>query len=376
MTQAAGPAKREVPLLDLRAQWKSIREEALRRVVQVLDEQSCVLGPAVTELEKLVAAYTRTPHAVGCASGTDAILLGLRALGVGAGEEVVTTPFTFFATAGAIVNAKGRPVFVDIERDSFNVDARQVEAAVTPRTRVLLPVHLYGQCADMDAILAIAKRRGLAVLEDAAQSLGAADRDRPAGSMGDLGAFSFYPTKNLGGVGDGGMMVTRDEKLAERLRLLRAHGGKQRYFHDEVGWNSRLDSIQAAVLAVKLPLLDAWSDARRRNAKYYDEALADVPGVRTPPVGAGKRHIYNQYVLRCERRDELQKHLGARGVGSAIYYPLSLHEQACFADLGYRKGQFPESERACRENLSIPVHPELSEADRDHVAASIRAFYR
>jgi dTDP-4-amino-4,6-dideoxygalactose transaminase len=372
----SGAVRREVPLLDLRTQWKSVREEALRRVVAVLDEQSCVLGPAVTELEKLVAAYVGVPHAVGCASGTDALLLGLRALGVGAGEEVVTSPFTFFATAGAVVNAKGRPVFVDIERDSFNVDPRQVEAAVTPRTRVLLPVHLYGQCADMDALLDIAKRRGLGVLEDAAQSLGAADRGRPAGSMGDVGAYSFYPTKNLGGVGDGGMMVTRDEKVAERLRLLRAHGGKQRYFHDEVGWNSRLDSVQAAVLAVKLPLLDAWSEARRANARYYDEVLAGVPGVRTPPVGPGKRHIYNQYVLRCERRDELQKHLAARGVGTAIYYPLSLHEQVCFADLGYRKGQFPESERACRENLSIPVHPELSEADREHVAASVRSFYR
>ena len=375
MTQNPG-ARREVPLLDLRTQWKSVREEALRRVVQVLDEQSCVLGPAVTELEKLVASYCKVPYAVGCASGTDAILLGLRVLGVGAGEEVVTSPFTFFATAGAVVNAKGRPVFVDIERDSFTLDPKQVEAAVTPRTTVRRPVHLYGQCADMDALNAIAKKRGLGVLEDAAQSLGASDRDRPAGSMGDVGAFSFYPTKNLGGVGDGGMMVARDEKVAERLRLLRAHGGKQRYFHDEVGWNSRLDSVQAAVLAVKLPLLDAWSDARRKNAKYYDETLAGIDGVRTPPVGAGKKHIYNQYVLRCERRDELQKHLAERGVGTAIYYPLSLHEQVCFADLGYKRGQFPESERACRENLSIPVHPELSEADREHVAASIRGFYR
>jgi dTDP-4-amino-4,6-dideoxygalactose transaminase len=222
---------------------------------------------------------------------------------------------------------------------------------------------------------AVAARHGLRVLEDAAQSLGAEDKGRRAGSMGDIGAFSFYPSKNLGGVGDGGMMVARDAAVAERLRTLRAHGGKMRYFHDEVGWNSRLDSVQAAVLAVKLPLLDKWSAARQRNARFYDEAFAGIGGVRTPPVLPGKRHIYNQYVLRADRRDDLQKWLQERGVGTAIYYPLSLHEQKCFADLGCRPGQFPESERACRENLSIPVHPELTEAERDHVATSIRAFY-
>lgn len=375
MTHGTG-ARMEVPLLDLKRQWKTLREEALRRVTQVLDEQSCVLGPAVTELEKLVAAHTRVPYAVGCASGTDALLVGLRALGVGAGEEVVTSPFTFFATAGAIVNAKGRPVFVDIERDSFNVAAPAIASAITPRTRVVLPVHLYGQCADMDPILALCRSRGVAVLEDAAQSLGAEDHGRRAGSMGDIGAFSFYPSKNLGGVGDGGMMVTRDAALDARLRTLRAHGGQRRYFHDEVGWNSRLDSLQAAVLAVKLPLLDGWSEARRRNARFYDEALAGIDGVRTPPVGAGRHHIYNQYVLRCARRDELQAFLTSRGVGTAIYYPLSLHEQKCFADLGYRKGQFPEAERACLENLSIPVHPELTDAERNYVVEQIRAFHR
>ncbi|MCE9637859.1 MAG: DegT/DnrJ/EryC1/StrS family aminotransferase, partial [Planctomycetes bacterium] len=299
----------------------------------------------------------------------------LRALGVGRGEEVVTTPYTFFASAGAIVNARGRPVFVDIEYGTFNIDAKQIEAAITPRTRVIEPVHLYGQCADMDAINAIAKKHGASVIEDAAQSLGAEDKGRRAGSMGDIGAFSFYPSKNLGGVGDGGMMVTRDAATAERLKTLRAHGGKMRYFHDEVGWNSRLDSLQAAVLNVKLPLLDAWSDARRRNAEYLDRALAGVDGVRTPPVGAGKRHIYNQYVIRAARRDELQKHLQERGIGTSIYYPLSLHEQKCFEDLGYKPGRFPESERACKENLSIPVHPELTEGERDHVVSAIRKFY-
>lgn len=374
-SQAPATTKMNVPLLDLKRQWQTIREEALRRVTQVLDEQSCILGPAVADLEKGIAAYTGVPHAVGCASGTDALLLGLRALGVGAGEEVITSPYTFFATAGATVNAKGRPVFVDIEHDSFNLDVRQIESVVTPRTRVIMPVHLYGQCADMDAINAIAKKHGLKVLEDAAQSLGAEDKGRRAGSMGDIGAFSFYPSKNLGGVGDGGMMSCRDADLAERLKSLRTHGGKKRYYHDEVGWNSRLDSLQAAVLSVKLPLLDRWSAARQANAAFYDRALAGIDGVKTPPVGAGKRHIYNQYILRVAKRDELMKFLADRGVGTAIYYPLSLHEQVCFKDLGYKQGQFPESEKACKENLSIPVHPEMTDAERAWVVESIRAFY-
>lgn len=370
-----GDVKMEVPLLDLKRQWRQVREEALRRVTQVLDEQSCILGPAVADLEKGVAAYCGAQHAVGCASGTDALLLALRALDVGKGEEVVTTPYTFFATAGAIVNAKGRPVFVDIDPASFNIDVRQAEAAVTPRTRAIVPVHLYGQCADMDAVMAVAKRHSLGVLEDAAQSLGAEDKGRRAGTMGHIGAFSFYPSKNLGGVGDGGMMVTQDAAIAERLKSLRTHGGKKRYYHDEVGWNSRLDSLQAAVLAVKLPLLEGWSEARIRNARFYDQALAGVDGLVTPPVGEGKRHIYNQYVVRSDRRDALQKHLQERGIGTAIYYPLSLHEQKCFADLGYKPGQFPESERACRENLSIPVNPELSQSELEYVATTIRKFY-
>lgn len=365
----------QVPLLDLKRQWKTIREKALANVTQVLDDQACILGPRVAAFEKAVAAYVGVPHAIGCASGTDAILVGLRALGVGHGEEVITTPYTFFASAGAVVNAKGRPVFVDIERDSFNIDARQIEAAITPKTRVIQPVHLYGQCADMDAINAIAKKHGVAVLEDAAQSLGAEDKGRRAGSMGDIGAFSFYPSKNLGGVGDGGMMCTRDAKLDTRLRALRTHGGVNRYFHDEVGWNSRLDALQVAVLEVKLPLLDAWSDARARNARFYDEALMGVPGLVTPRVMPGKRHIYNQYMIRCEKRDQLQEFLTKAGVGTAVYYPLSLHEQKCFADLGYKQGQFPESERACKENLSIPVNPELTDDERNYVVEKIREFY-
>jgi dTDP-4-amino-4,6-dideoxygalactose transaminase len=365
----------QVPLLDLKRQWRAIREQALANVTQVLDDQACVLGPRVAAFEKAVAAYCGVPHAIGCASGTDAILIGLRVLGVEKGEEVITSPFTFFASAGAVVNAKGKPVFVDIERDTFNIDARQIDAAITPRTRVIQPVHLYGQCADMDAIDAIAKKRGLAVLEDAAQSLGAQDKGRRAGSMGDVGAYSFYPSKNLGGVGDGGMMVTRDAALEARLRSLRTHGGVNRYFHDEVGWNSRLDALQVAVLEVKLPLLDRWSEARATNARFYDEALLGVAGVVTPKALPGKRHIYNQYVLRCERRDQLMDFLAKAGIGTAIYYPLSLHEQKCFADLGCRKGQFPESERACAENLSIPVHPEMTDGERSYVVEKVREFY-
>ena len=365
----------QVPLLDLKRQWQGLRADALARVTEVLDQQACILGPHVKRFEEQVAEYSGVPHAVGCASGTDAILLALRALDVHAGEEVVTTPYTFFATAGAVVNAKGRPVFVDIEPDSFNIDPAQIEDAVTERTRVLLPVHLFGQCADMDPINAIAAKHGLGVIEDAAQAIGAEDKGRRSGAMGDIGTFSFYPSKNLGGVGDGGMMATRDDALAERLRGLRTHGGKKRYYHTEVGWNSRLDAVQAAVLEIKLARLDEWTAGRQANAAYYDEALGDVDGLRTPPVGPGKRHIYNQYVLRCERRDELKDFLKERGVGSAIYYPLSLHEQTCFADLGYKRGQFPESERAADETLSIPVNPDLREDERAYVAEQVRAFY-
>ncbi len=365
----------QVPLLDLRRQLKSYREDALAAITQVVDEQSCVLGPHVQQFEADIAAYCRVPHVVGCASGTDAILLALRALGVSDGEEVVTTPYTFFATAGAIVNARGRPVFVDIERDSFNIDASLVADALPTRTRVLLPVHLYGQCADMDGINALADANGLGVIEDAAQALGAEDRGRRAGAMGDIGTFSFYPSKNLGGFGDGGVMSTRDAALDARLRALRNHGGSRRYFHDEVGWNSRLDAVQAAVLGVKLKLLEGWTKGRRQNAAYYDEALSDLDGLTTPPVGEGKRHIYNQYIVRSERRDELLTYLREKGVGCAIYYPLSLHLQPCFEALGYREGQFPEAEEASKTTLSIPINPDLTSAERDFVVETIRAFH-
>jgi dTDP-4-amino-4,6-dideoxygalactose transaminase len=379
----------QVPLLDLKRQWKTIREEALAHVLDVLDTQMCVLGPRVAGFETAIADYCNAKHAVGCASGTDAILLGLRSLGVGAGEEVITTPYSFFATAGAIVNAKGRPVFVDVDPVSFNIDPAQIEAAVTPNSRVIEPVHIFGQCADMDPLLAVAEKHGLGVLEDAAQAIGAEDKGRRAGSMGNIGTFSFYPSKNLGGVGDGGMMTTNDDDCAADLRSLRAHGGAlkfvheqsdahggaRRYVHQQVGWNSRLDALQVAVLEVKLPLLEGWTEARRAHARYYDEALAGIDGLRTPKELPGKRHIYNQYTVLADRRDDLKAFLGEKGIGAAIYYPRPLHLQECFTDLGYKRGRLPVSERLCEENLSIPVFPEMTEAERDHVATCIREFY-
>ena len=365
----------QVPLLDLRRQLATYRDDAMAAIARVVDEQACILGPHVKRFEDLVAEYCAAPHAIGCASGTDAILLALRALNVSDGEEVITTPYTFFATAGATVNARGRPVFVDIDPVSYNLDPALIEDAITDHTRVVMPVHLYGQCADMDAISDVASHHGLAVVEDAAQALGAEDNGRRAGTMGDIGTFSFYPSKNLGGFGDAGMLTTRDDALATRLRSLRTHGGSRQYFHDEVGWNSRLDALQAVVLEVKLRLLDGWTEGRQANARFYDEAFAGIDGLTPPAVGAGKRHIYNQYILRTERRDELREHLAERGVGSAIYYPLALHLQPCFANLGYLEGQFPESERASQETVSIPVNPDLREDERAYVAEAVRTFF-
>ena len=372
----------QVPLLDLTGQYHVIADAVQEAVKTVIEEQRFILGPTVDRFEAEIAEYLGVEHAVGCASGTDALLLGLRALGVERGEEVVTSPFTFFATAGAIHNAGGRAVFADIDPATFNLDPAAAEAAVTERTRVVVPVHLFGQMAEMEAFRTLGDRRGVAVLEDAAQAIGARRRLQDGrwittGTLGDACAFSFFPTKNLGAFGDAGMTVTPHEAIAERLRKLRVHGGRQMYHHEEVGYNSRLDALQAAVLSAKLPHLAGWSAARREHARFYDEALAGVEGVSTPAVLAGNESIYNQYTLRVHggRRDELTAFLRGRGVGSSVYYPVPLHLQECFAYLGYRRGQFPESERAAAEVLSIPVFPELSAAQREHVAASIRAFF-
>ncbi|HET7462660.1 MAG TPA: DegT/DnrJ/EryC1/StrS family aminotransferase [Longimicrobium sp.] len=370
-----------VPLLDLKEQYRAIAADVMAAVTQVIEDQRFILGPVVDEFEHQVQAMLGVKHAVGNASGTDAILLALRAFDC-PGAEVVTTPFTFFATAGTIHNVGARPVFADIDADTFNLSPEAAEAAITERTRAVIPVHLFGQMADMPAFRALGDRRGVTIIEDAAQAIGARQRTEggewiTTGTLGDACTFSFFPTKNLGAYGDAGMTVTNDDATAERLRKLRVHGGRQMYHHEEVGYNSRLDALQAAVLAAKLPHLAGWSAARRAHAEFYDQALAGIDGVVAPPVRPGNETIVNQYTLRVPdgKRDALREHLTAHGVGSAVYYPVPLHLQECFAYLGYREGQFPESERACREVLSIPVYPELTHDQLAYVADTIRAFF-
>jgi dTDP-4-amino-4,6-dideoxygalactose transaminase len=371
----------QVPLLDLKQQHAALREELRAALERVLDSQQFVMGEDVRLLEAELARYTGARHAVGCGSGSDALLLALLALDVREGAEVVTTPFTFFATAGAVVRAGARPVFVDIEPRTYNIDPAGVAEALTERTRAVIPVHLYGQVAEMDEMLSAARKRGVRVIEDAAQAIGASDAaGRAAGAVGDAGCFSFYPTKNLGAAGEAGLVTTNDDATAERLRRLRVHGGATEYHHDEVGFNSRLDTFQAAVLRVKLPHLDGWSDARRERAAVYTRLLegAGLDEFVTPPlVLPGARHIFHQYVVRVPggRRDALLEHLKANGVGTKVYYPVPLHLQPCFAGLGYKEGDFPESERAARETLALPMFPELTRAQQEHVVETLRRFF-
>ncbi|MHC4925308.1 MAG: DegT/DnrJ/EryC1/StrS family aminotransferase, partial [Planctomycetota bacterium] len=344
-----------VPLLDLKRAWPEMREEVLAELADVFDDCDFILGKRTAALEEEIAAVCHAPHAAACNSGTDALLLGLLALGCEPGSEVVTSPFTFFATGGAAWNRGTRLVFADIEEDSFNLDPAAAAAAVTSKTRCIIPVHLFGRCADMTAIMGVAAEHGVPVLEDAAQSLGAEHRGRRAGEMGDATAISFYPSKNLGGPGDGGMFVTRDAEVDERFRQARNHGQTERYYHAFVGTNSRMDGVQAAVLRIRLKRLEAWTEARIRHAARYEEALAGVDGLRTPGPDPDGRHVFNQYTIRCDRRDDLQAHLREAGIGCAVYYPLPLHLQPCFESLGGKEGQFPVAEKACREVLSIPV---------------------
>ena len=343
----------------------------------LIDSQLFILGAPVEKLEQECAALSHTKYAVGCASGTDALLLALRALDVGPGDEVVTTPFTFFATAGTIHNVGAKPVFVDIDPDTYNILPEAAAAARTSKTKAVVPVDLFGQMAPIERVMTA--MRGVPVIEDAAQTIGARrsiDGEwRMAGEVATIGTFSFFPSKNLGAFGDGGMMVTQDEALATRLKRLRMHGGAKMYFHDEVGFNSRLDALQAAILSAKLPHLAAWSARRRANAAYYDQALQGVDGVVTPTVDPANESIFNQYTIRADRRDALQAFLKEKGIGNAIYYPLPLHLQPCFAYLGYRRGACPESERAANEVLSLPVYPELTRAQQDEVVSAVRAFY-
>jgi dTDP-4-amino-4,6-dideoxygalactose transaminase len=372
-----------VPLLDLRAQHATIRDETVAAVMRIVDAQTFILGDAVVELERAVAELSHTKHAIGCANGTDAILLAMRALDIGRGDEVITTPFTFFATAGTIHNVGATPVFVDIDADTFNILPAAAAAARTSRTKAVIPVDLFGQMAAVEQVAALC--RGLPVIEDAAQSIGARrmvdGESRMAGEIATIGTLSFFPSKNLGGFGDGGMMVTQDDAIAERLRRLRVHGGAKQYFHDEVGYNSRLDALQAAVLSAKLPHLAGWSAKRRENAAYYDAAFAHLArqgAITTPVVVPENESIFNQYTLRVGggRRDALQGFLKDRGIGTSIYYPLPLHLQPCFAYLGYKQGQLPESERAAKEVLSLPIFPELTRGQLDEVVAGVQAFFK
>ncbi len=367
-----------VPLLDLRAQHARIRDNVVSAMLQVVEDQAFILGKPVVEFEKEIAALSHTRFAIGCANGTDALLLALRALDIGAGHEVITTPFTFFATAGTIHNSGARPVFADIEPDTFSLNPAAAAAAVTSRTRAVMPVDLFGQIAPLERYHEAMPR--VPLIEDAAQSIGARrsfDGEwTMAGERATIGTFSFFPSKNLGGYGDGGMIVTQDEKLATRLRRLRTHGAVKSYVHEEVGYNSRLDAIQAAVLSAKLPFLAEWSAARRAHAAVYDAAFADLSGIQTPAIDAANESIYNQYTIRTERRDALQAHLTSKGIGTAIYYPIPLHLQQCFAYLGYKAGAFPESERASKEVLSLPVYPELTSVQQDEVIEAVRSFFR
>ena len=369
-------ARRRIPLLDLQAQYRHIREEVLSAVARVIDSQQFILGEDVRALECEIAAYSNARFGVGCGSGTDALFLALLAAGVGEGDEVLTTPYSFFATAGAIHLVGARPVFVDVEAATFNMDMDLVPAALEkrPRIKAIIPIHLFGGCADMDRLRELAGGRFM-VIEDAAQSLGAEYKERRAGSLGEIACFSFYPTKNLGAYGDGGMLTTSDPVLYERLAAFRVHGSRRKYHHDWVGINSRLDSLQAAVLRVKLQYLDAWSNARTRNASRYRELLEGVPITLPAPASYQTRHIFNQFCIATAQRDELRLYLDQCGIGTEVYYPVPLHLQACFASLGYRRGDFPVSERLAGESLALPIHPELSPEDIGYVCDSLKAFF-
>jgi len=380
-----------VPLLDLKAQYQSIKPEIDVALQEVIASQHFILGPKVKACEEAVARYVQAAHGVGVSSGTDALLIALMAAGIGPGAEVITTPYTFFATAGSIARVGARPVFADIDPVTFNLAPAGVEARITPRTKAIMPVHLYGQAADMDPILDLARRHKLAVIEDAAQAIGAEYRGRRVGALGDYGCFSFFPSKNLGCFGDGGMVTTNDPARAEKLAVLRNHGAQPKYYHKIIGGNFRLDALQGAVVLAKLGHLDGWTAARQSNAARYDRlfaaaglavpsdsnqqaAISDQKSIVLPRAVMG-RHIFNQYVIRVPRRDALQQFLKAQGIGTEIYYPVPMHRQECFAYLGYAAGDFPESERAAAETLALPIFPELTVAQQEYVVDRIKAFY-
>jgi dTDP-4-amino-4,6-dideoxygalactose transaminase len=373
----------QVPLLDLKAQYATIKAEVEAALAEVMESQHFILGPKVEQCEKAVAKYSNCSHGVGVSSGSDALLACLMAENIGPGDEVITTPYTFFATVGAIVRVGATPIFVDIDPVTYNLDVSQIASKITGKTRAIIPVHLYGQVADMEAVMAVAGKHGLIVIEDAAQAIGAESKGRRAGSIGHYGCFSFFPSKNLGAAGDAGMIVTNDAERAERLKCIRGHGSKPKYYHKVIGGNFRIDALQAAIVSAKLPHLNQWTEARQENARKYGELFMEArlttssagPAYLILPAVVANRHIFNQYVIRVPQRDELQAALKGQGIGTEVYYPVCMHLQECFAFLGYKTGSYPESERAAKETLALPVYPELSEAQLRYVVQCIREFY-
>lgn len=367
-----------IPFLDLKTQFAEIRDEVLEAVTRVLESQHFILGPEVEALEREMAEYVGAKFAVGCGSGSDALLLSLMAIGIEPDDEVITSPFTFGATAGSIARLKARTVFVDINRSTFNIDERQLEAAITPRSRAIMPIHLFGLPANMDAVLEIAHKHRLAVVEDAAQAIGARWKEKGVGTLGTLGCFSFFPSKNLGGAGDGGLITTNDPELAQRLRILRVHGARNKYKYELLGINSRIDALQAAILRVKLRHLNGWTQRRRRNAESYRELFAEYELTKKlglPSSEEGSFHVYNQYSICVPRRDELQAYLRDRGIPTEIYYPSPLHVEPAFAYLGYRNGDFPNAEVTCRKVLSLPIYPELKPDQQRAIVETLWRFY-
>lgn len=363
-----------VPLIDITRQYTPIRAQIDAAIKKVMDHGQFILGPEVKQCESAIASFCGTKYAIGVASGTDALLIALRACGVVPGDEVITADFSFFASAGVISRVGARPVFVDIDKSTYNIDPSKIEAAITTRTKAIMPIHLFGQCADMDSILEIARRHNLKVIEDAAQAIGSKYKERQAGAIGDAGCFSFFPTKNLGCAGDGGMIVTNDDEIARQASILRVHGGASEYHHEMIGYNSRFDTIQAALILAKLPYLSAWTEARRVHAEAYNTAFKGLPIV-TPAVGSGNYHIYNQYTIALEKREELTERLKEKRIGHKVYYPLPFHLQKCFSGLGYKKDDFPNSEWAAQAVLSIPVFGEMTGAEQGEVIRAIKEFY-
>jgi len=368
-----------VPFLDLRAQYTRLKDKIKTALDEVLEAQQFILGPKVAALEQAIAAYCGVSYAVGVSSGTDALLVALMSSGIGEGDEVITSPFTFFASVGSIVRLGARPVFVDIDPKTFTLNVDQIEAKITAKTKAIIPIHLFGQSANMLPLNEVAQRYKLMVIEDAAQALGATYKDRKVGALGDIACFSFFPSKNLGGYGDGGMVVTDDKAIYEKIKMLRVHGARDRYVHEVVGGNFRLDEIQAAVLLVKLPYLDEWNKQRAKRADTYFSFFQEaglLNKIKLPSVGPNNTHIFHQFVIRVPRRDELFEYLKKQGVECAIYYPIPLHLQKCFRFLGYKQGDFPEAEKAARESIALPIYPELTSAQQEYVVAKIDKFYK